>query len=68
MFADTCTFFREKMAALPKTAKAYEHNFCHGDFNACARFMVSDVLGNECVPSDLSPNERHRAERIIAQV
>jgi hypothetical protein len=55
------------MESLPATAEIFKKIFCRGDFESCARLMVSRKLGKEKVPADLLPNQADRAQAIIAQ-
>jgi len=62
---DKCTFFSEHMGDLPSTAALTQSNYCKNNYTACARYQVFQALGEPAVPSDLSPSESERAEKII---
>ena len=63
---EKCTFFKEHMASMPSTAALSQSAFCKSNFSECARYRVFKTLGETAVPSDLSPSESARADRIIA--
>lgn len=62
-----CPFFNDKMANMPSMTALYKKNYCEGgDFEKCARYMVSKTLGKQAVPPDLFPNQTERARELIA--
>jgi hypothetical protein len=61
-----CTFFAEHMSSMPSTAVLTQSNYCKNNYTACARYRVDKALGVSAVPSDLSPSESERADKIIA--
>lgn len=63
----TCIFFQDKMKDMPATANLMKNRYCLGDNSQCARFMVSNALGKENVPSDLFPNQYERAMKLIGK-
>jgi hypothetical protein len=60
-----CPFFNDKMDNMPLLANMYKKNYCKGDFQSCARWIVSETVGKEKVPLDLFPNQADRAKGII---
>ena len=64
----TCPFFNDQMISMPAMAELQKNRYCLGDWGACARHMVFAEFGREAVPTDLFPNERERAERILTGV
>ncbi len=63
-----CPFFNSRMANMPVTAEMIKRKLCKGDFNNCARYIVSKAVGKEYVPLNLFPNQLDRAEEIINEV
>jgi hypothetical protein len=54
------------MSNMPSTAALTQSTYCKNNHTACARYRVYRALGETAVPSDLSPSESERAEKIIA--
>jgi hypothetical protein len=65
-YIEKCPFFHDKMQNMPSMANTYKKNFCQGDYEACARYMVCSSLGKPSVPADLFPNQQAKAKEIIA--
>lgn len=63
--ASTCIFFNEQMATKPGMLALYKAQYCRGDNRQCARYMVYVAMGREAVPTDMYPNDRLRATRIV---
>ncbi len=63
---EKCTFFKEHMNNLQSAAALAQAHFCKKDYLECARYRVYKELGESSVPSDLSPNEKVRADEILA--
>ncbi|MFH0924719.1 MAG: hypothetical protein V1872_03665 [bacterium] len=61
----TCPFFNDKMANRPVTSEIYKEDYCKGDNSDCARYMIFKIFGGLKVPSDLFPNQKDKAEKII---
>jgi hypothetical protein len=61
-----CPFFNDKMERIPATAEMYKKNYCKGDFENCARYMVFKVLGKPAVPANLYPNQKQKAIEILS--
>ena len=61
-----CPFFNDRMSEMPTMAEMMKRHYCKGDFSSCARHMVKEKCGKERVPSDLIPNQRDRAQQILA--
>ncbi len=62
-----CPFFNDKMDNMPALANIFKKNFCRGDYSQCARHMVFEKLGKPAVPPTLFPNEKEKAETILAK-
>lgn len=62
-----CPFFNDKHANMPSIADMLKKNFCHGNKEECARYIVASKLNKEKVPNDLFPNMKEMALSIIAQ-
>lgn len=60
-----CPFFNDKMERMPAMAEMYKKNYCKGDFERCARYMVFKALGKPAVPINLYPNQQEKALAII---
>ena len=60
-----CPFFNDRMANMPAMAEIYKKRYCEGDFQECARYMVFKALGKPAVPSDLFPNQKEKALKIL---
>ena len=61
-----CMFFNDKLANMPAVAALLRKLFCHGEYTRCARYMVTETLGNENIPSDLFPGNSVRAKVILS--
>jgi len=61
-----CVFFNDKMLGKPATAELYKQTYCLDSPKQCARLIVREALGKEKVPADLFPNDRARADAILA--
>jgi len=61
----TCPFFNDRMANMPAMKDLYKERYCRGDFNNCARHMVSQSKGKSQVPANLFPNNRERAASLM---
>jgi hypothetical protein len=62
----TCVFFNDRMENMPTVAALLKRQYCHGDFEACARFRVAAKLGSTYVPASLFPQDTASADRIVA--
>lgn len=60
-----CLFFNDKMEKMPAMSEMYKRNYCKGDFNGCARYMVFKALGKPAVPDSLYPNQKEKALEIL---
>jgi hypothetical protein len=63
-----CIFFNDRMAKMPSTTSMMKNKYCLGDNSKCARFTVFQKLGKPQVPTDLSPSDMERADRLIASM
>ena len=61
-----CPFFNDQLANMPAVAESLKERFCRGDFESCARYRVSSVLGKERVPGNLFPQEADTADRLLS--
>jgi len=64
---NNCPFFNDRMKNMPALSNIYKKNYCLGDFEKCARFLVRQKLGKEKVPGDLFPNQSQRALELIGE-
>ncbi len=67
-FIEGCIFFNRYLAKTPATAGLMVGQYCHGDFETCARFIVRTHKGKEHVPEDMFPGQRDRAQKILRDV
>jgi hypothetical protein len=56
------------MENMPAVTDYLKTQFCHRDFQICARYMIFQALGKESVPMDLFPNEPKRAYALISKM
>jgi len=61
-----CIFFNDRMHDYPFAADQMKQQYCLGDNQDCARYLVRNARGKEQVPADLFPTDVVRAEHIIA--
>jgi hypothetical protein len=62
----TCIFFNDRMEQMPIVAALLKKQYCHGEFEACARYRVAAKLGSTYVPDNLFPQDTAAADRIVA--
>ncbi len=62
----TCAFYQNALTDMPATAELLKMQYCHRDFEVCARHRVEEKLGSTCVPRSLVPDESRLADRIVA--
>jgi hypothetical protein len=60
-----CIFFNDKMKNTPSIAELIKKQFCRGDFQKCARYIVGARLGPDKVPNDMFPINIERAMELI---
>ena len=60
-----CPFFNDRMQNMPGLSGIYKKNYCKGDYQKCARYMVFKSLGKAAVPLDMFPNQKEEAESLI---
>ncbi len=60
-----CIFFNDQMLNKPATSDMMKKDFCQGNYDECARYMVCEKVGGTLVPSDLFPD---MVDRAIAQI
>lgn len=65
--ARECPFYNDRMKNMPALALMYKISFCSNQFDACARYLVAQVLGPQFVPETLFPNQIQKAYEVIAQ-
>ena len=63
---ETCLFFNDRLAEMPSTPLLLKQQYCHGDFEHCARYRVELKLGSTSVPNDLLPEDTFTADKIVA--
>jgi hypothetical protein len=51
---------------MSSTPVLLKQQYCHGDFEHCARHRVELKLGSTSVPDDLLPEDSFTADRIVA--
>ena len=63
-----CPFFNERLAKMPAVAEMAKDRYCRGnEYDICARYVVAKSLGGAAVPDNLYPDQRDRANSIIAE-
>ncbi len=68
-FVDVCLFFKGEVAKnFPGTVRLTIERYCNNAFKNCARYRVGIAKGKGAVPSNMLPNQRDLAERIISEV
>jgi hypothetical protein len=65
-FLDNCPFFNDRMDNMPAATVVFKKIYCQGNNNNCARYMIAKRLGVDNIPSDVYPNNRKAAVKIIA--
>jgi len=63
-----CPFFNDQMTGMSGIADKLKLKYCMGSKNDCARYMVFQVAGSANVTSDLFPNDKRAALRIIHEL
>jgi hypothetical protein len=61
----TCPFYNDRMRDMPGIADLLKNNYCQGNYENCARYLVRSKLGRDNVPGDLFPNQADRVKSII---
>jgi hypothetical protein len=64
---DGCPFYNMRLPIESGLGQLYKKNYCEGDKTLCARYKIVSAIGKECVPADLYPNMRERADIIIKE-
>ncbi len=59
-----CPFFNDRMESKPAIANILKKQYCQGDYQACARYIVKNATG-EC-PGELWPNQQEKADALLA--
>ena len=63
-----CLFFKNKMSKIDRYLRiVYREEYCQRDYTRCAIYMVAQALGRDKVPTDLYPNMRDRAQKILTK-
>ena len=63
-----CLFFNSKISKIDRYLRTvYREEYCQRDYTHCAIYMVAQALGREKVPTDLYPNMRDRAQKILTK-
>ncbi len=58
--SNSCFFFNEMSAELPRTMEYLSNKYCEGNFMECARFILARIYGEHNVPTYLYPDELAR--------
>ncbi|MBN2105191.1 hypothetical protein JW835_14225 [bacterium] len=61
----TCPFFNDQMADKPATSELLKNQFCKGNFEACARYIIFKSAGREHIPANLFPTQRDHVDQIL---
>lgn len=64
--ARECAFYNDKISSISGLAPLYKITYCANQFDACARYLVAQILGTKAVPADLLPNQIQKAYEVIA--
>jgi hypothetical protein len=62
-----CPFFNGRLAQMPALSDMVRKHYCHGDYVACARYIVSRAKGRDAVPADLFPNQKEKVPALLAR-
>jgi len=60
-----CAFFNDKVDKLPALSNILKRDFCRGDKNKCARYLLFSRLGPQSVPNYLYPTDKKQAKKIL---
>ncbi len=60
-----CPFFNDQLSDMPAVADLLKKQYCKGNFENCARYIVAKEIGKENVPKDLWPNQDDRLKDIL---
>lgn len=63
--SEGCHLFAAGSPLTPQTAAMFQSKYCRGENAECARYLVYVALGRTSVPTDLFPNDRLRALRLV---
>lgn len=61
-----CAFFNDRMANMPSIANSFKKQYCNGDYQKCARYIVKQATG--VAHPTLMPNKSEGLDAIIADV
>ncbi len=62
-----CPFYQEIMPKTLRKTEELKKEYCYGDKNLCARYIVRNALGKEKVPVSLFPFQTDEAKKIISE-
>ena len=62
-----CSFFNGESGLSEEKTEESKNLYCRQNSLHCARFMVSNAVGNENVPDDLLPADKNRAYMLIVE-
>lgn len=62
-----CPFFNDALNDMPSVTGFLKTQYCKGEYESCARYLVSQVLGSNAVPKDMFPSENERAQKLIGK-
>jgi len=66
-YFDECSFFDDNYKNMPVTIAVSKVKYCELNFEYCARYIATKILGQEKVPNDLLPHQTDRVFRIILE-
>ncbi len=64
---ETCLLFEGIFKNQPERSTYVKTSYCCDDYKHCARYLVSQKLGEEKVPESLLPQDIFDATKIMAQ-
>jgi hypothetical protein len=65
-FNSRCSFFNDKLPAMPANAADLKQVYCLSNNLHCARYLVANALGPAHMTADLFPDHKDKAYLIIA--
>ena len=65
---ETCVFINDYLSSLPSQIAMLKRQYCHSDYQKCARYKLAQLIDREKVPRDLDPTEHERAEQLLNSI
>ncbi len=65
---NSCQFFIDIMAGMPKTADYIKKKYCLACFEVCARYRIYKEFNGEAIPVRLFPFDSERGARILKRL